>query len=145
MSSDSIIDNLDSSEKSLDCCEYDKDSKFEVIAKIKCPSNDCQLNSGKSGTVEVNIWNKKDNPRYIFLSLSAGSAAELQTTDKDCKHIGSGDTRCFSFSVEYDADNPPTTATIDLDFSYVLRKKNCKKDHKKRSGNYDIAPKIELI
>lgn len=145
MSSDSIIDDLSSAEKSLDCCEYDKDSKFEVTAKVECPSNNCQLNSGESGTVEVNVWNKKNNSRHVFLSLGTGSAADLQTTDKDCEHIGSGSSRCFSFSVEYDADNPPTTAIIDLDFSYVLRKDNCDKDHKRRSVNYDVAPKIELI
>ena len=124
MSSNSVIDDLSSTEKNLDCCDFDKDSKFEVTAKVECPSSNCQLNSSDCGTVEVNVWNKKGNSRHIFLNLDTGSDADLQVSEKDCEHIGSGNSRCFSFSVEHDASNPPATATIDLDFSYVMRKNN---------------------
>lgn len=143
-SSDSIIDDLSSNKKQLDCYDFDKNTKFEVIGSIDCPTNDCEITSDEDATLEVEIWNKRDYPQFLFIDINNSSDTNLPTSEKSCEHIGAGNTREFTFTVEHDTNNTPVTETLAVNLEYVDKQDNCNNDNKHRSPNFDVYPKLDL-
>lgn len=143
-SSDSIIDDLSSNTKQLDCCDWDKNTKFEITAVINCPTNDCEITSNEDADLEIEIWNKRDYPQFLFIDVNNSSDSNLPDPEETCEHIGSGNTRTFNFTVEHDTNTTPATETLTINLEYVDKQNNCNNDNKHRSPNFDVNPKLNL-